>query len=141
VKRSFHQTYTEEITLPEQHDSQTLQLHKEELQISKKWIDTADVKIYKNTYKEEKQITVPITREELVIEKKKANPQGTFDGEIETIRIPLSEEHIEITKHPVTLEDVEIYKNQFEEILHVNETVKEEKLHIHTNGDIMVHDQ
>jgi uncharacterized protein (TIGR02271 family) len=131
----------EEITLPGQHDSQTLQLHKEELQISKKWVNTADVKIYKNTYKEEKQITVPITREELVIEKKKANPQGLFDGEIETIRIPLSEERIEITKHPVTLEDVEIYKNQFEEIQHINETVKEEKLHIQTIGDIMGHDQ
>jgi uncharacterized protein (TIGR02271 family) len=141
MKRCFHQTFMEEITLPEQHDSQTLQLHKEELQISKKWVDTADVKIYKNTYKEEKQITVPITREELVIEKKKANPQGTFDGEIETIQIPLSEECIEITKHPVILEDVEIYKNQLEEIVHVNETVKEEKLHIHTNGDIMVHEQ
>jgi uncharacterized protein (TIGR02271 family) len=133
----------EEISLSEQQfslfdnqSSHTLQLHKEELQISKKWVDTADVKIYKKTYKEEKQIIVPITREELVIEKKKANPQGIFDGEMDTIRIPLSEERIEITKHPVTLEDVEIYKNQFEEILHVNETVKEEKLHIQSKGDI-----
>lgn len=137
----------EEITLPEQqylpHDNQdtkTFQLHKEELQISKKWVETADVKIYKNTYEEEKHITVPVTREELVIEKKKANPQSTFDEEIETIRIPLSEEKIEITKHPIILEDVDIYKNQFEEILQVNETLKEEKLHIQTNGDIKLID-
>ncbi len=73
----------------ENHEEQTLQLHKEELKISKKWVETADVTVYKNTYTEEKQILVPVTREELIIEKKIVNPEGAKDAQIETIRIPI----------------------------------------------------
>lgn len=114
----------------------TIKLHKEELQVSKKWIETADVKIYKKSYTEEKQILVPIRREELIIEKKKMlNTEGEPDPNIDMIRIPLSEERIEITLHPTLLEDVEIYKNQYEEIQQIIETVQEEKLHIETLGE------
>jgi uncharacterized protein (TIGR02271 family) len=116
----------------------TLKLHKEELQISKKRIETADVTVYKNTYTEEKQILVPVTREELIVEKKIVNPEGSKNEQIETIRIPLSEERIEVTLHPTVLENVEIYKNQYAKLLQVNETVKEEKAHIDIVGDIKV---
>jgi uncharacterized protein (TIGR02271 family) len=116
----------------------TFHLHKEEMQVSKKWVDTADVKVYKKTYIEAKQITVPVTREELIIEKKIANPKGNTDAQMETIRIPLSEERIEVSLHPTVLEEVDIFKKQFEELKQVNDTVKEEKLHIDTVGDIKV---
>ena len=119
-------------------EEETLQLHKEELKISKKWVETADVKVYKNTYSEEKQILVPVTREELIIEKKIVNPEGAKDAQIETIRIPLSEDRIEVTLHPTVLEDVEIYQKQYKELIHVNETVREEKVHIDTVGDLKV---
>jgi uncharacterized protein (TIGR02271 family) len=108
------------------------------MQVSKKWVDTADVKVYKKTYIEAKQITVPVTREELIIEKKIANPKGNTDAQMETIRIPLSEERIEVSLHPTVLEEVDIFKKQFEELKQVNDTVKEEKLHIDTVGDIKV---
>ncbi|MEH7503020.1 YsnF/AvaK domain-containing protein [Neobacillus drentensis] len=64
------------------------------------------------------------------------NPESTTDTILETIRIPLSEERIEVTKHPIILEDVEIFKNKIEEHIQFNETLKEEKLHIDTVGDI-----
>ncbi|MEH7073602.1 YsnF/AvaK domain-containing protein [Neobacillus drentensis] len=116
----------------------TLQLHKEELQVTKKWVETADVTIYKKTYTEEKQILVPVTREELIIEKRVFNPGDAIETEMETIRIPLSEERIEVTLHPTALEEVEIYKNQFEELIQICETMKEEKLNIDINGDVKV---
>ncbi len=50
----------------------------------------------------------------------------------------LSEDRIEVTLHPTVLEDVEIYKKQYEELIHVNETVREEKVHIDTVGDLKV---
>jgi uncharacterized protein (TIGR02271 family) len=115
-----------------------VQLHKENLQITKKRVKTLDVNIYKNTYTEEKQIIVPIIHEELVIEKKKLNADGAKDGQIETIRIPLSEERIELNKHQVIFENIEINKKQFEELIHINETVKTEKIRIDTIGDIKV---
>ncbi|MDQ0972446.1 uncharacterized protein (TIGR02271 family) [Neobacillus niacini] len=117
-------------------DEVTLKLHKEELQVSKKWIETANVTVYQKSYTEEKQILVPVRREELIIEKKMLNSEGETDKSIETIRIPLREDRIEVTLHPTLLEDVEIYKNQYEEIKQVIETLKEEKVHIQTIGDV-----
>jgi uncharacterized protein (TIGR02271 family) len=119
----------------------TLRLHREELQISKKLMKTSDVKVYKRTYTEEKQVLIPVTHEELVIEKREPNAASAEGDSIETIRIPLSEERIEITLHPTVLEDVEIYKQQFEEIIEIHETLKEEKARIDTVGDIRVVDE
>lgn len=116
----------------------TLQLHKEELQIEKKWVDTADVKAYKNTYTKVKEIKVPVTYEELVIEKRILNSKDATDEDPEITRIPLSEERIEVTLIPTVLEDVEIYKEQIEEVIQLNETLKEEKLHIETVGDLKI---
>ena len=66
---------------------------------------------------------------------------GTTDEQTETIRIPLSEERIKVTKKPVILENVDVYKKQFEEIIHITETLKEEKARIETIGDLKVVDE
>ena len=139
MKRWFHYFPIEgEIKLPIEHqENVTLQLHKEELQVIKKWVETADVTIYKKTYTEEKQILVPVTREELIIEKKLLNSEHGTDV-IETTRIPLSEDRIEVILSPTTLNDVEIYKNQYDVNIQINENVKEEKVHINTIGDVKV---
>lgn len=121
----------------DQHKDVTLQLHKQELQINKNWVEVADVKVYKKTYTEEKQILVPVTREELIIEKKLLNSEHGTDV-IETTHIPLSEDRIEVTLHPTIINDVEIRKNQYEDIIQINEIVKEEKVHINTVGDVKV---
>ena len=118
-------------------NSATLQLHEEKLDISKKWIKTGEVSIHKEVFTEEKTITVPVTHEELIIKKKvldAENPDQT-DGHTEIIRIPISEERIEVIKHPTVLEDVAIYKRQFQETTSVTETLKKEKVHIETTGN------
>jgi uncharacterized protein (TIGR02271 family) len=131
-----------EIKLPEKkndhREDKTLQLHKEELQVNKKWVETADVRVYKKTYTVEKQIVVPIIREELIIEKKILNPESGPTTQIETTHIPLSEDRIEVILNPTILNDVEIFRNQFEEIIQINENVKEEKVQIDTIGDVKV---
>jgi len=81
---------------------------------------------------EEKTFTVPVRREELVIKKKVL---ASVDPEIknmptEIIRILLSEEHVEFTKHKVNLEEVSIYKQQIQEIKHIEETLKREDLKV-----------
>ncbi|MGM0878035.1 MAG: YsnF/AvaK domain-containing protein [Bacillota bacterium] len=120
-----------------------LQLHEEELDISKKWIRTGEVTIHKEVFTEKKNITVPVIHEELVIEKKvldAENPDQT-GGHTEIIRIPISEERIEVIKHPTVLEDVAIYKRQFQETKSVEETLKKEKVHIETIGNAEVIDR
>lgn len=109
-----------------------IQLHEEKLDIAKKWIQTGEVNIHEEILTEEKNITIPVNRKELVIEKKGA------DGNAEAIRIPISEERIEIVKHPIILEDIKVFKRQYQDIKPIEETLKKEKLHIETTGDAVV---
>jgi uncharacterized protein (TIGR02271 family) len=128
----YEKQKSEELTT----DDVTLQLHKEELEIKKNWEKKADVKVYKRTFTADKQIIIPVTYEELIIEKLPLNSEGTLDGEKEIIRIPLKEDRIEVVLHPTILEDVEIYKRQYEEIIEVNEMVQKEVFQIETTGDV-----
>lgn len=114
----------------------TFQIKEEQLDIAKKWIQTGDVKIHKEIFSEEKNFTIPIQYEELVIEKKFIASDTSKDKTSETqiIRIPLAEEQVEFSKHKVILEDVSIYKQQIEDIEHIEETLKKEKPKVTISG-------
>ena len=118
-----------------------LQILEEQLAISKKWMQTGEVAIHKEVLKEEKNIIVPITREELVIEKKvfAATPNNN-DGNTETIRIPIKEERIEIIKHPVILNDVSVSKHKIQGSQRIEATLKKDRVHLEILGhpDIVV---
>jgi len=110
----------------------TFQIKKEQLDIAKKWLQTGEVNIYRETFTEKKTFTVPVRREELVIKKKVLD---SADSDIknmptEIIRILLSEEHVEFTKHKVNLEEVSIYKQEIQDIKHIEETLKREDLKV-----------
>lgn len=117
-------------------DKTVLKIREEQLNIAKKWIQTGEVKIYKESFKDEKTFTVPVLREELVIEKKvldKSTNQG--ENEVpEVIRIILSEEDVEFTKHKVALEDVSIYKHQVQDVKHIEEILKREEAKVNFNS-------
>lgn len=119
---------------------QKLQLREEELEISKKRIQTGKVTVRREVVTEIKTIEVSVAREELIIEKRipAVNSLDQQAEQVETIRIPISEERIEIIKHPTALEDVSIYENKFEEIVHVDEILKKEILHVDTTENPIV---
>ena len=104
-----------------------LQIKAEQLKIIKKWIQTGEVKIYRESYTQKKNFTVPVKREELVIEKKDLfSPAPANLAAPEIIRILLGEEQVAFTKHWVDLEDVSVYKRQIEDINHIELTLKHE---------------
>ena len=113
-----------------------MKLQQEELEITKKRVLTNEVSIHKELVTEDITITVPITREELVI-RKLISPDGSDDADerTEIIRIPLSEERIEVSKQPVILEHVEWYDHSYQEIHHIEESVMRELLHIEKIGN------
>ncbi|ACO84823.1 YsnF/AvaK domain-containing protein [Clostridium botulinum] len=120
-----------------------MQLREEQIEISKKKIQTGEVSIHKEVLTEEKNITVPVKREELVIENTVCDPQlhDKSDGHTETIRIPIREERIDICKQPVTLEDVSVSNHQYKEVKHITETLKKEIPQISINGDAKIVDK
>lgn len=144
---NINHEYVPEISTPKQSiydysKDVTLQIKEEQLNIAKKWIQTLNVNIYRETFTEEKSFNVPVTREELVIEKKNPSPISEhMDVPIEVIRIPLSEERVEFTKHRIALEDVSVYKQQIEEIKHIEETLKKERVKVKIFGCPKVRDE
>ncbi|NFD77647.1 YsnF/AvaK domain-containing protein [Clostridium botulinum] len=120
-----------------------MQIREEQIEVSKKKIQTGEVSIHKEILTEEKNITVPVKREELVIENTVCDPQfhDKSDGHTQTIRIPIREERIDIHKQPVTLEDVSVKNHQYEEVKHITETLKKEVPYISVNGDAKIVDK
>lgn len=110
-------------------DSNKIKLREEHLDITKRRVQTAEVNMHKESFTEEKTFTVPVTRENLVIEKKLLN-----EDETETIRIPIKAERVEIVKHPVILEEISYHINEFQENKSITETLKKEKLKIEHEG-------
>jgi uncharacterized protein (TIGR02271 family) len=114
-----------------------LQLKKEQLDIVKRYLQIGEVNIYRETLTEEKSFTIPVVREDLVIETRDLSslpPEYKDAAPKEVIRIPLSEEHVEFTKHKVDLEEVSIYKEQVHATEKVEKTLKREELKVKIHG-------
>lgn len=124
--------------MAENHNNYKLFLREEQLDISKEQVKTGEVTVHKEVVTEEKCITIPVTREEIVIEKR-IQSEDKKDWVTETIRIPISEERLEVIKHPVLLEDVEIYKNIYQNTKHINISLKKEKAKWTVKGNPKIH--
>lgn len=114
----------------------TLELRAEQLEIDKHQVRTGEVEIRKEIVREEKTITVPVTHEEVVIERRAVDgvESDTPVGKNETIRIPVSEERIEINKHNVVTEEIDISTRNVEETRHIEDTLKREEARVDRAG-------
>lgn len=120
-------------------DNHKFLLREEELDISKKWVKTADVTVHKEILHEQESIIVPVAQEVLVIEKKVLIKDGdNVKEQTETIRIPISEERVYVVKHSVILEDVKVYKQIQQNTQHINVNLKREKAFWETTGNVNV---
>jgi uncharacterized protein (TIGR02271 family) len=106
----------------------TLQLREEQIEIKKERVQTGEVKVRKEVVEEQKTVTVPIKREEMVVEV----------GDEEEFRIPLKEEEIEISKHPVQVNEVSITTRQIKEMKQIKEKLKKETAHVEVAGNVDV---
>jgi uncharacterized protein (TIGR02271 family) len=121
---------------------QTLHLHEEKLDVTKHHKQTGEVHVHKEIVQEQQTITVPITKEEVVIEKTvMADAMDPLSSNKEIIRIPISEERIEVSKHPVKVAEVSVSKRSVEQSEEVTETLKKEKARVQITGIADVHDE
>jgi uncharacterized protein (TIGR02271 family) len=116
----------------------SLQLHKEELDITKNNVDAGEVVLSKDVVEEQKTVDVPVMHEEVVIKRTPMNNERS-DASIsseETIHIPVSQEQVEVNKYTVTTEEVSAAKRQVEETQQVQETLKREEADVNTTGSV-----
>ncbi|MCO1603852.1 YsnF/AvaK domain-containing protein [Desulfosporosinus nitroreducens] len=114
-----------------------LLLRQEELDISKSRVQTGEVEFGKEIIEEQKIVDVPVLREEIVIERRTLNNEQS-DSPItaeETIRIPVSQEKVDVGKRTVITGEVIAHKHDIEETKHIDETLKREEARIKEFGN------
>ncbi len=118
-------------------DEGRLTLHKEELDINKSKVQKGEVELSKEIVEEQKTVDVPVTHEEVVIERRSIDNEASDEpiGDEETIRIPVSEEQVNVDKHTVVTGEVSAHKREVQETRRVDENIKREEARINTNGD------
>jgi uncharacterized protein (TIGR02271 family) len=108
-----------------------IQLLGEVLRVHKDRINRGEVTLRKEVITETQTVQVPVTREELVIERRAVDdnrPATGNIGEDEEIRIPLSEERPNIDKSTVVREEVAVGKKPVKEVRDVTGEVRREEL-------------
>lgn len=114
---------------------ENIQLLGEVLRVHKDRVNRGEVRIRKEVVAENQTVQVPVTREELVIERRPVNETSAAAGKIgETeIRVPLNEERASIDKATVVREEVSVGKRAVEEVRDVSGEVRHEELVVEDN--------
>jgi uncharacterized protein (TIGR02271 family) len=119
---------------------QTVQLHEEQLHATKTPVKTGEVHVRKEVVTEQKTIQVPVTREEVVIERHPVSGHAS-SGAIhagETVRIPVSEEKVHVSKETVATEEVSVGKRKVTGTEQVSGQVRHEEVKVVTDGNVTV---
>lgn len=120
--------------------NQRIELLKEVLRVNKQKVQSGEVTLRKEVITENQTIEVPLTHEEIVIERHPVEgreTQGTIEAGQE-IRVPLSEEQVTVEKRAVVVEEISVGKREIEETERVSDSVREEKLIVDRQGDVEV---
>ena len=120
--------------------TERVQLREEQLQANKQRVQTGEVGLRKEVVTDQQTINVPVSREEVVIERTPVSGQPTDEpiGEGETIRVPVSEEQVNVTKQTVPTGEVSVGKRQVQETQQVSDTVQHEEARLVREGDVDV---
>ena len=110
-----------------------VRLREEQLDITKERVQVGELQLHKEVVEEQRTVYVPLTREEVYIERRPVI-NGKYDSsaftEDEIIRIPITEERIEVTKRPVVVEEVIVGKRKIQETKQVQDIIRKEEARI-----------
>ncbi|WP_052461859.1 YsnF/AvaK domain-containing protein [Sporosarcina koreensis] len=124
---------------------ETMDLHEERLEVDKQTVKKGEVELEKNVSQRNVSTDIPVEHEEVTIERRpvsqdvfRADETGTqqsasFDDQ--TIRVPVTEEKVEVTKKPVVTEEIVINKKTVTDTEHVDETLRREDVEVNRRGE------
>jgi uncharacterized protein (TIGR02271 family) len=121
----------------------TIRAHEEKLHASKTPVETGEAVVRKEVHKEHQTVDVPVTREELVVERRSGSGRAT-SGDIQEgqeIRVPIREEQVNVEKQTVVAEEVSVGKRKVQDTKHVGGEVRKEEIKVDTKGDVNVRDK
>ncbi|HEU5228964.1 MAG TPA: YsnF/AvaK domain-containing protein [Ktedonobacteraceae bacterium] len=122
----------------ESNETRSVPVREEQLRVEKQPMQTGEARIHKEVVSEQRTINVPVNREELVVERRAVPGEPVSDtpiGQDETIRVPLSEEQVTVTKQPVVTGEVEIGKRTVQDQEQFTDTVKREEVYVEPSDE------
>jgi uncharacterized protein (TIGR02271 family) len=133
---NVNQAYTDNATS----GTQNVQLKAEQLQASKQQVQAGEVDLRKEVVAEQQTIDVPVTHEEVYVERRAGSGQvsDTPIGEGETVRVPVSAEQVNASKQTVTAGEVSLGKRAVQENQQVTDTVRHEEARVEQQGDVNI---
>jgi uncharacterized protein (TIGR02271 family) len=116
-----------------------VQLFGEVLRVHKERISRGEVRVRKDVVTENQTIEVPVTREELVLERVAVSPNTPASsaniGRSQELRVPLSEDSVRVEKQPVVREEVIVGKREVSDVARVGDDVRHEELRVDSDLD------
>ena len=95
---------------PRERDEIRIPLMREEIGIEKVARESGHVRIHKTIHTEEKRFSVPVTREEVIIEHVAVGRDAALSADAafseDTVDVPLYEEEVRVSKRPILDEEV-----------------------------------
>jgi len=128
---------------PDTTEERVLRLREEQLNVSKQRVQSGEVDLRKEVVTEQKTVNVPVMHEEAFLERRAVTSTSANDttpiGEGESIRVPLSEERVNVSKETVVTGEVSIGKRAVAETKQVTDTVRREEVRVEQQGDAPSH--
>ena len=124
-------------------DAQRLRLREEQLNVNKQPVQTGEVQLHKNVVEEQKTVNVPVTHEEVYVERRPvtdATADNTPIGQGEDIRVPVSQEQVNVNKNTVTTGEVSVGKRTVQGNQQVTDTVRHEEANLEQDGNPRMND-
>jgi len=123
----------------------TIEVKEERLEAEKRPVETGEVRVRKEVHTENKTIEVPVQREEVIVERTPVHGRAATEGisgdairEGEEIRIPVREDRVDVSKHAVVTEEVNVGKRVVQDTEKVSGQVRKEEVRVEKTGDVDV---
>jgi len=119
---------------------QRMKLREEQLNVQKQPVETGEARLRKDVVSEQQSVDVPVTHEEVYIERRPGSgqPSDTPIGEGETYRVPVREEQVSASKQTVETGEVAMGKRQYQDTKRVTDTVQREEAHVEGSSDVPI---
>jgi uncharacterized protein (TIGR02271 family) len=142
MDRTERMTETTGASRGDRTDRDSVTLHEEQLRAGKVREQAGEVRLGKEIVEEQQSIDVPVTREEVYVERRDAGHRPSdhdiSDSDRAEIRVPVTEEHAVAEKETFATEEVSVGKRAVQDTERVSGTVRREEAVI--DGDANLRD-
>jgi uncharacterized protein (TIGR02271 family) len=126
-----------------------MELREEQLDVHTERMQTGEVQLRKEIITETRTVEVPVTREEIVVERRPLDgvaregslEAADLDQDRKEIRIPVSEEFVHIDKKVVPREEIRVSKEKITDTKTVSEDVRREEAQLDSDGKVAIKDR